>query len=53
MVVGMVDIVGSMGTSLSCGQSSRLGVVDVHVAAANVPRMAVLNCGVDRGCCDW
>ena len=27
--------------------------VDAHVVAANVPRMAVLDCGGDGWCCDW
>ena len=27
--------------------------VDIHVVAADVPRMAVLDCGGDRGCCNW
>ena len=49
MVIGMVDVVESEGTSLSHGHTG----IGCHVLAANAPGVAVLDCREYGWCCNW
>ena len=49
MVIGMIDVAESEGTSLSHGHTD----IGCHVLAANAPGVAVLNCREYGWCCNW